>query len=172
MRRAAVRSCSTARWACACCVIPARSPKNGSRVIWLPISREPARAGSLEIGSQITLEPFFGERAGMTQQAQAHRAVEHDRTAARRIARHAGERGRNGATNDLVRAQLLGAAEAALERYRGQNRCNDRAAGPPYHPNTSAVMDVNQASASRASRTRSSGGASTGLIPPPPSISL
>src|SRR5690242_10857975 len=102
----------------------------------------------------------------MTQQAQSDRAIDNDRTAARRIARRPGERTRNDIANNRELGQLVG--QTTVTNCKSHQDCSDCCS----HPNTSPVRDLNQTSASPASFARVSFGASTGLVIAVPSTSL
>ena len=64
------------------------------------LSLRPAAAGTGEVGRQIALELLFGKWAAMAEDASAG-PLDHERAAARAVARRAGQRFRNGVADDL-----------------------------------------------------------------------
>ena len=112
-----------------------------------------ARTRAIKRRADIALQMRRGERAGVAQQAGAEPAVLDDLPAMCWI------------------AWLRLSAACRSHRMRRQASRHSRAM-PAHQPNASAVIVLNQASAYAASCARCPGGASSGLTPPAPAMSV
>ena len=137
---------------------------------WPSDQRAPA---PLRSGASVPWKLLLREGPGMAQQAKPDLPIGHDRAAARRIALRAGQRGRDRVADDRIGAQaLLG------ERARRSTPAWPRA---PSHVQADVtllsqklppVIVLNQPFAKFASSSRVARGASAGLTPPAPGMSV